>query len=87
MELEGGRSKISLLMCVGGHYCHGNEPKVEYMRRGLEQVLVCGDVYRRDTVDSTHYPAFHQVATSQHVCQLCPQACVCVCMCVCHGSW
>ncbi|CAM9407173.1 unnamed protein product, partial [Sphacelaria rigidula] len=23
--------------------------------------LVCGDVYRRDEVDSTHYPVFHQM--------------------------
>ncbi|CAN8066127.1 unnamed protein product [Agarophyton chilense] len=24
-------------------------------------LLLCGDVYRRDTVDRTHYPVFHQI--------------------------
>ena len=28
---------------------------------GLDNFLVVGDVYRRDEVDSTHYPVFHQV--------------------------
>ncbi|CAN0512454.1 unnamed protein product, partial [Ectocarpus sp. 8 AP-2014] len=26
-----------------------------------DRFLVCGDVYRRDEVDSTHYPVFHQM--------------------------
>jgi phenylalanyl-tRNA synthetase alpha chain len=25
------------------------------------QFLVTGDVYRRDSMDATHYPAFHQM--------------------------
>ncbi|XP_076766155.1 phenylalanyl-tRNA synthetase, mitochondrial isoform X2 [Xylocopa sonorina] len=28
---------------------------------GLNNFLVIGDVYRRDEIDSTHYPVFHQV--------------------------
>jgi len=28
---------------------------------GLNNFLVVGDVYRRDEIDSTHYPVFHQV--------------------------
>lgn len=31
------------------------------MRERLDPFLVCGDVYRRDEVDSTHYPVFHQM--------------------------
>jgi formate hydrogenlyase subunit 6/NADH:ubiquinone oxidoreductase subunit I len=29
--------------------------------RGLESFLVTGDVYRRDEIDRTHYPVFHQM--------------------------
>ena len=28
---------------------------------GLDNFMVAGDVYRRDSVDSTHYPVFHQI--------------------------
>lgn len=28
---------------------------------GLDRFLTVGDVYRRDTVDKTHYPVFHQL--------------------------
>ena len=28
---------------------------------GLDNFLVVGDVYRRDEIDATHYPVFHQV--------------------------
>ena len=28
---------------------------------GLDNFLVVGDVYRRDAVDSSHYPVFHQM--------------------------
>ncbi len=31
------------------------------MRKGEEAFLVTGDVYRRDTIDATHYPIFHQM--------------------------
>lgn len=36
-----------------------NEP--EYIRMGQRAFLVSGDVYRRDEIDSTHYPVFHQL--------------------------
>ncbi len=29
--------------------------------KGENAFFVFGDVYRRDTVDATHYPAFHQM--------------------------
>ena len=28
---------------------------------GLDNFLVVGDVYRRDSIDSSHYPVFHQM--------------------------
>lgn len=28
---------------------------------GLDNFLVIGDVYRRDAIDSLHFPCFHQV--------------------------
>ena len=31
------------------------------MRQGFTDFLVAGDVYRKDTVDKTHYPVFHQM--------------------------
>uniref|UniRef100_A0A1I7UJN8 phenylalanine--tRNA ligase n=1 Tax=Caenorhabditis tropicalis TaxID=1561998 RepID=A0A1I7UJN8_9PELO len=31
------------------------------MKQGLDAFLVIGDVYRRDEVDKTHYPCFHQI--------------------------
>jgi len=29
--------------------------------KGLEAFLCTGDVYRRDEIDRTHYPVFHQM--------------------------
>jgi len=31
------------------------------MRMGFNTFLVVGDVYRRDEIDASHYPAFHQM--------------------------
>lgn len=28
---------------------------------GLDRFLSVGDVYRRDSIDRTHYPVFHQM--------------------------
>ena len=35
--------------------------QAELLRKGETAFLVTGDVYRRDTVDATHYPCFHQM--------------------------
>ncbi len=35
--------------------------QAEILRTGETAFLVTGDVYRRDTVDATHYPVFHQM--------------------------
>lgn len=31
------------------------------MKMGFNTFLVVGDVYRRDEIDASHYPAFHQM--------------------------
>ena len=35
--------------------------QTELMRKGYEKFLVSGDVFRKDEVDRTHYPVFHQM--------------------------
>ena len=35
--------------------------QAEIISMGMDNFLVCGDVYRRDEIDSSHYPVFHQV--------------------------
>ena len=42
--------------------CHTSAHQAELLRRGNTHFLVTGDVYRRDSIDSTHYPVFHQVS-------------------------
>lgn len=40
---------------------HTSAHQAELIRSGLNNFLVAGDVYRRDEIDKTHYPVFHQV--------------------------
>lgn len=40
---------------------HMTAHDVDLLRDGCSAFVNCGDVYRRDTVDRTHYPVFHQV--------------------------
>jgi len=40
---------------------HTSAHEHELLKAGLNAFLVVGDVYRRDTIDSTHYPVFHQL--------------------------
>ena len=39
---------------------HTSAHQVDLMRSGLNAFLCIGDVYRRDHIDPTHYPIFHQ---------------------------
>ncbi|KNC51195.1 phenylalanyl-tRNA synthetase class IIc family protein [Thecamonas trahens ATCC 50062] len=39
---------------------HTSAHQVELMRAGHRQYAVFGDVYRRDEIDASHYPVFHQ---------------------------
>ncbi|KAI9598939.1 hypothetical protein BDF19DRAFT_429592 [Syncephalis fuscata] len=40
---------------------HTSAHQVELMRKGNDRFLLSADVYRRDEIDKTHYPVFHQV--------------------------
>ncbi|OAD57091.1 putative phenylalanine--tRNA ligase, mitochondrial, partial [Eufriesea mexicana] len=40
---------------------HTTAHQTELISMGLNNFLVIGDVYRRDEINSTHYPVFHQV--------------------------
>jgi phenylalanyl-tRNA synthetase alpha chain len=41
--------------------CHTSAHQNELIAAGHRAFLCTGDVYRRDTVDRSHYPAFHQM--------------------------
>jgi len=41
--------------------CHTSAHQAETLRSGERAFLVTGDVYRRDSIDATHYPVFHQM--------------------------
>ncbi|KAK1289226.1 hypothetical protein QJS10_CPB18g00059 [Acorus calamus] len=41
--------------------CHTSAHQADLLRSGHTHFLVTGDVYRRDSIDSTHYPVFHQM--------------------------
>lgn len=43
---------------------HCTAHQVDMLRSGLDNFLIVGDVYRRDEIDSTHFPVFHQVSFS-----------------------
>ncbi|KAF2900351.1 hypothetical protein ILUMI_05833 [Ignelater luminosus] len=40
---------------------HTTAHQAELIRSGLDNFLIAGDVYRRDEIDRTHYPVFHQL--------------------------
>ncbi len=40
---------------------HTSAHQRDFIRMGLDKFLVTGDVYRRDEIDSSHYPVFHQM--------------------------
>lgn len=41
--------------------CHTSAHQLDSLRSGERAFLVTGDVYRRDSIDSSHYPVFHQM--------------------------
>lgn len=41
--------------------CHTSAHQVEVLESGRKAFLITGDVYRRDSIDATHYPVFHQM--------------------------
>lgn len=40
---------------------HCTAHQVDLLKSGLDNFLIVGDVYRRDEIDSTHFPVFHQI--------------------------
>ena len=40
---------------------HTSAHQRDFIRMGLDRFLVTGDVYRRDNIDRSHYPTFHQM--------------------------
>lgn len=40
---------------------HTTAHQSELIKSGLNNFLIIGDVYRRDEIDKTHYPVFHQI--------------------------
>mmetsp|Transcript_3203 Transcript_3203/g.7591 ORF Transcript_3203/g.7591 Transcript_3203/m.7591 type:complete len:441 (+) Transcript_3203:115-1437(+) len=40
---------------------HTSAHQTELLKQGVTKFLCTGDVYRRDEIDSSHYPAFHQM--------------------------
>ena len=40
---------------------HTSAHQEELIRMGFDNFLCVGDVYRRDAIDATHYPVFHQM--------------------------
>ncbi|XP_056219927.1 phenylalanine--tRNA ligase, mitochondrial [Seriola aureovittata] len=40
---------------------HTSAHQRELVRSGLDAFLLAGDVYRRDEIDASHYPVFHQI--------------------------
>uniref|UniRef100_A0A1I7SX87 Phenylalanine--tRNA ligase, mitochondrial n=1 Tax=Bursaphelenchus xylophilus TaxID=6326 RepID=A0A1I7SX87_BURXY len=40
---------------------HTSAHQFSLIRKGLDAFLAVGDVYRRDEIDRTHYPCFHQM--------------------------
>ncbi len=39
---------------------HTTAHQTQLLKQGIDAFLICGDVYRRDEVDSCHYNVFHQ---------------------------
>lgn len=40
---------------------HTTAHQAQMLEAGLNSFLICGDVYRKDEIDATHYPIFHQL--------------------------
>ncbi|GLE05477.1 hypothetical protein PINS_up014500 [Pythium insidiosum] len=40
---------------------HTSAHEVPMMKQGIKAFLISGDVYRRDEIDASHYPVFHQM--------------------------
>ena len=57
------RKKSDSYYVDSGHMlrAHTSAHQSDLIKMGLDNFLVVGDVYRRDEIDATHYPVFHQM--------------------------
>ncbi|XP_059478015.1 phenylalanine--tRNA ligase, mitochondrial [Neocloeon triangulifer] len=57
------RSKSDCYYLDAGHLLRGHTTahQADLIKSGLDAYLTVGDVYRRDEIDSSHYPVFHQL--------------------------
>ena len=57
------RSRSDNYYINGSHVlrAHTSAHQRDLIRMGFDRFLVTGDVYRRDEIDATHYPVFHQM--------------------------
>jgi phenylalanyl-tRNA synthetase alpha subunit len=55
---------------------HTSAHQTELLSKGLTSFLVTGDVYRRDEIDSSHYPIFHQMEGVKLLTELCDDNCM-----------
>lgn len=58
-----GRSRGDTYYLNGSHVLrtHTSAHQADLIRAGEHKFLVAADVYRRDEIDSSHYPVFHQI--------------------------
>ncbi|KAL3898211.1 MAG: hypothetical protein SGPRY_012888 [Prymnesium sp.] len=58
----------NLLICPSAtQRTHTSAHQSMLMREGKEAFLCTGDVYRRDEIDASHFPAFHQAREQAHL--------------------
>lgn len=63
-----GRSKTDSYYLNATHMLrtHTSAHEVEAYKTGADAFLIAADVYRRDEIDSSHYPVFHQMEGMRH---------------------
>jgi phenylalanyl-tRNA synthetase alpha subunit len=49
---------------------HTSAHQCEFISQGVPAFLCVGDVYRRDEIDASHYPVFHQVGSVYYWCAI-----------------
>ena len=59
--LKDSRVKLILKLKTKIFSAHTSAHQVDLLKSGLNAFLCTGDVYRRDTIDRSHYPIFHQM--------------------------
>lgn len=62
LRRERATNPVFMLLCRKTMLrAHTSAHQRELVKSGLDAFLLAGDVYRRDEIDSSHYPVFHQM--------------------------